>query len=74
VDISELPAPGKMPYLGDVKILKIHSEGEVQEARMTDDPRPFLIPKRVVTTIETDKGTMTVTNAYTLRAEPARKP
>jgi hypothetical protein len=69
VDIEQFPAPGKVRYLGDVQVRKIHSDGEVQAARMGDDPRPFLIPKRVTTTIETDKGAIVVTNDYSLHTE-----
>jgi hypothetical protein len=69
VDIEQFPAPGKVRYLGEVQVRKIHSAGEVQEARMGDDPRPFLIPKRVTTIIETDKGAVVVTNDYTLHKE-----
>jgi hypothetical protein len=69
VDIEQLPAPGNVRYLGDVQVRKIHSNGEVQEARMGDDPLPFLIPKRVTTTIETDKGAVMVTNDYKLHTE-----
>jgi hypothetical protein len=69
VDIEQLPAPGKVRYLGEARVRKIHSDGEVQEARMGDDPHPFLIPKRVTTTIETDKGAVVVTNDYTLHTE-----
>ncbi len=73
VDVGALPALGKVPYLGDAQVLKIHADGEVQQARLPDDPKPFLIPKRVTTTIESDRGTVTVTNAYTLAAQTARK-
>lgn len=69
VDIEQLPALRKVRYLGEVQIRKIHSDGEVQEARMGDDPRPFLVPKRVTTTIETDTGAVVVTNHYTLHTK-----
>jgi hypothetical protein len=69
VDIEQLPARGNVRYLGEGQVRKIHSDGEVQEARMGNDPRPFLIPKRVTTTIETDRGAIVVTNDYTLHTE-----
>ena len=69
VDIEKLPVQGKVGYLGDAQIRKIHSTGEVQEAHLGDDPRPFLVPKRVTTTIETDKGSVVVTNDYTLQPD-----
>jgi hypothetical protein len=73
LDILRLPAAGKVPYLGEATIRKIHTEGEVQLAQLGADTKPFLIPKRVITAIEADRGTLVVTNAYTLKAEPARK-
>jgi hypothetical protein len=73
LDILRLPASGKTPYLGYGTIRKVHVEGEVQEVRVAADTKPFLIPKRVITTVETDKGMLVVTNAYTLKAEPAKK-
>jgi hypothetical protein len=66
VDINKLPAPGNVRYLGAAQVRKIHSEGQVQEARLGNDPQPFLIPKHVETTFETDKGTVVVTSDYTL--------
>jgi hypothetical protein len=72
LDVAELPAPGKIPYLGLAQIRKVHAEGELQAVRLPDDPRPFLIPKRVTVSIESDKGTAVVTNQYTLKT-PARK-
>jgi hypothetical protein len=72
VDVGNLPAEGKVPYLGLAQVRKVHAEGEVQAARLPDDPRPFLIPKRVTVSIESDKGTAVVTNQYTLKTS-ARK-
>jgi len=72
VDVANLPAAGKIPYLGPATIRKVHAEGELQAALLPDDPRPFLIPKRVTVTVESDRGTAVVTNRYTLKT-PARK-
>jgi hypothetical protein len=40
VDIEQLPAAGTVRYLGEAQVRKIHSEGEVQEEHLGDDPRP----------------------------------
>jgi hypothetical protein len=69
VDIEHLPARGNVRYLGEAQIRKIHSVGEVQEGKMSDDPRPFLITKRVTTAVDTDKGAVVVMNDYTLHIE-----
>jgi hypothetical protein len=46
-----------------------YSEGDVQKGFLPGDPRPFLVPKRVVTMIETDKGKIVLTNEHTLAAK-----
>lgn len=65
-DVLNLPAKGKAPYLGEGNVRRYHAEGELQQVTLPDDKRPFLIPKRVVTTIESDKGVIVVTNNYKL--------
>ena len=59
-DILNLPAKGKLPYLGEGEVRRFHADGELQQAKLPDDPRPFLIPKRVVTTVEGDKGIIVI--------------
>ncbi|HYM12281.1 MAG TPA: hypothetical protein VEU62_16215, partial [Bryobacterales bacterium] len=74
LEISNLPAAAKIAYLGDVQIRRIHAEGDIQKAYLPKDPKPFFIPKRVATSIETDKGSIVLTNVYTLTADRLRKP
>jgi hypothetical protein len=69
VDIDKLPAAGNARYLGPSQVRKIHSDGQVQEARLPGDPQPFLIPKHVTTTIETDKGAIVLTSDYSLHTD-----
>jgi hypothetical protein len=66
VDIDKLPATGNVRYLGLTEVRKIHTDGLVQEMRMGNDPRPFLIPKHITTTIQTEKGTIVLTSDYSL--------
>ena len=73
LEIANLPAPAKIAYLGDVRVRRMHAEGDIQKAYLPKDPRPFFIPKRVATTIATDKGNIVLTNVYTLTADRARK-
>jgi hypothetical protein len=73
LEILNLPAPAKIPYLGAVQIRGIHAEGDIQKSHLPNDPQPFFIPRRVTTSIVTDKGTIALTNAYTLKASPVRK-
>jgi hypothetical protein len=65
-DVLNLPAKGKLPYLGEGNVRRYHAEGELQQVTLPDDKRPFLIPKRVVTTVESEKGVIVVTNNYKL--------
>ena len=65
-DILNLPAKGRLPYLGEGNVRRFHANGELQQVILPDDPRPFLIPKRVITTVESEKGTIVVTNDYKL--------
>ena len=55
-----------LPYLGEGNVRRFHANGELQQVTLPDDPRPFLIPKRVITTVESEKGTIVVTNDYKL--------
>jgi hypothetical protein len=66
LEALHLPARGNVRYLGPAMVQKYEAEGDVQEAYLADDPRPFLAPKRVVTTIETDKGKIVVTEEHKL--------
>jgi len=64
LEIGNLPAPAKIAYLGAVQIRRIRAEGDIQKAYMPNDRQPFFVPKRVVTSIGTDKGTIVLTNIY----------
>src|SRR5579883_226840 len=66
LDSTNLPAAGKVRYLGPVQVRRYHVEGNLQNGYLADDPRPFLVPKHVVATIETDKGTIVVTDDHTV--------
>lgn len=68
LDVGNLPGAGKIGYLGAVEVRRFHAEGELQKAYLRGDPQPFYIPKRVVTTIGTDRGNVVLTNVYTVAA------
>ena len=73
LEVGNLPAPAKIAYLGTVQIRSIRAEGDIQKAYLPNDPQPFFIPKRVVTSIGTDKGNIILTNVYTLTTSRVRK-
>lgn len=64
LDTQNLPGRGNVRYLGAASVRKYEAEGDVQKAYLPGDPKPFLVPKRVVTTIETDKGKIVVTEEH----------
>jgi hypothetical protein len=66
MDARNLPAAANLRYLGPCEVRRYYTEGDVQKGYLTGDPQPFLVPKRVVTTIETDKGRIVVTNEHTM--------
>jgi hypothetical protein len=66
-DASRLPAPADMDVLGRATISRYRSEMEFQKVFLPGDPKPFLVPKRVIVTVETDKGKLVATSNYTLR-------
>ncbi|HET8887953.1 MAG TPA: hypothetical protein VFQ41_03550 [Candidatus Angelobacter sp.] len=66
-DASRLPAPADMDVLGHATISRYHSEMEFQNVFLPGDPKPFLVPKRVTVTVETDKGRLVMASNYSLR-------
>jgi len=64
LDIANLPATARITYLGNVEVSSFHVEEDFQKAYLPGDPQPFLLPKQVVTTVTTNKGTVTMTNLY----------
>jgi len=68
LDVMNLPASVKLAYLGQVEVRQYMTEGDVQKVYLPGDPKPFLAPKHLVLTIETDKGRVVVTGDHTLAA------
>jgi hypothetical protein len=66
-DAALLPAPADMDVLGSATISRYHSEAEFQKVFLPGDLKPFLVPKRVTVTVETDKGRLVMASDYTLR-------
>lgn len=68
-DSAGLPTQAKVAYLGDVQVLGFHFDEDFQQALLPGDAKPFLLPKKVVTAITTDKGTITITNQYAPKSD-----
>jgi hypothetical protein len=64
-DAARFPVPATMDIFGPVNILRYHTEMEFQKVFLPDDPKPFLVPKLVTVTVETDKGNLVMAGNYT---------
>jgi hypothetical protein len=56
-----------MDVLGPVTILHFHSEADFQNVLLPGDPKPFLVPKLVTVTVDTDKGKLVMSSGYALK-------
>ena len=63
-DTSGAPAMAKVPHLGDVQIQGFHAAVFFQQGMLPGDAKPYLLPEKTVTSLKTDKGTVTVINLY----------
>ena len=64
LDLAGLPARAKLAYLGEVEISGYRIDGDFQKALLPGDPKPFLLPGKIVTSITTNKGNLESTNDY----------
>jgi hypothetical protein len=64
LDCTNLPAKADTAPLGTVQVLSYHMDEDFEEVLLPSDPKPFLTPKQVITTIGTNKGKIVVTNQY----------
>jgi len=67
LDLANLPAPAKLADLGNVQIRSFRAEGDFRKAFLPGDAQPYLLPRQVVSTLETDKGWIQITNQYSPR-------
>lgn len=63
-DAANLPVSAAIDVLGPATVSGYHAEAEFQKVFLPDDPKPFLVPKRVTVTITTDKGKLVISSAY----------
>lgn len=55
-ETNGLPVQGKIDYLGPATVNRLYVDADFQQVQIPSDPKPFLVPKRVTVTVETDKG------------------
>ncbi len=66
-EYAGLPIETKVEPFGRSTLLGYRMEVELQSTTLPGDPKPFLIPKRSVTTIETSKGKVVIDTTYALQ-------
>jgi hypothetical protein len=66
-EVMGLPAAVKIHPFGECTLTRYHAEVEFQMATMPGDKEPFLIPKRVTTTLQTNKGNVVISSVYELK-------
>lgn len=63
-DASGVPAKAKIAPFGECTLRRYHTEIEFQTATIPGDNEPFVIPKRVTTTLETSKGKVVISSTF----------
>jgi hypothetical protein len=67
-DAGGLPITTKVKPFGQCGLMHYHVEAEFQQVTLSGDPKPFLVPKQVDITVETDKGKLLMSTQF----EPAK--
>ena len=67
-----LPAEVNIKPFKRCMLISYRADVEYHKVQIADDPRPFLVPKRVVATLETNKGNLVITSDYTPEAGSPR--
>jgi len=60
-----LPAPVKLVPFGRCTLRRYHVDVSFQSVNLPGDKEPFLVPKQVTATLETDKGSIVISSDYT---------
>ncbi len=63
-EASGLPAPVNIYPWGKCMVTRYRAEVEYHSIVLPSDPKPFVVPKHVTTTMETDKGRILIDSAY----------
>lgn len=63
-EVPGLPAAVKLDPFGRCTLRRYHTRLEFQSVSLPGDKDPFLVPREVTATIETDKGTIVIASVY----------
>lgn len=66
-DEAGLPAPVKFPPFGKTTLQSFRVDIEFQEVVIEPDPKPYVVPARVTSTLVTNKGTFNIVSEYTAK-------
>jgi len=66
-DEKGLPGNAHIDVIGSVTVSSYHVEADFQKLLITGDPTPFLVPKLVSVTVETDKGKIIMRADYSAK-------
>jgi len=64
-ETAGLPAQGKIDYLGSATVYRLYVDADFQQVQIPSDPKPFLVPKKVLVTVETNKGKLLIAGEFT---------
>jgi hypothetical protein len=67
-DLSGLPAPVDLDAFGACILQRYHAEVEFQSVEVAGEKEPFLVPKLVTATLETNKGKIVIASVYEAKA------
>ncbi|MGE5324760.1 MAG: hypothetical protein ACM3SW_17975 [Actinomycetota bacterium] len=70
-DVPGLPAPVKLDPFGHCTLRSYHADVTFQSVNLPGESDPFLVPKQVTATLETDKGTIVISSTYKPRQAAA---
>jgi hypothetical protein len=68
MELSGLPAPVNLEAFGPCILQRYHAEVDFQRVEVPGEKEPFLVPKQVTATIETNKGTVVITSMFEPKA------
>ena len=60
-----LPLQGEIDYLGAATVNRLYVDADFQAVQIPSDPKPFLVPKKVLVTVQTDRGKLLIAGDFT---------
>jgi hypothetical protein len=67
-EVTGLPAPVNVSPLGQCTLQRYHAEIEFQSVTVAGEKEPFIVPKKVTASLETNKGKILIVSEYEPKA------